>query len=427
MMSKKKKRILMLLENSGMPEDSRVRNEAISLVKHGFEVTVVCPNPKRLARYEQYEGMHLYRYPAPFEFEGFLGYVWEFGYSLVLGFLFSLYVWLRRGFDAIHVHSPPDMNCLVAIFFKLFAFKKFVLDTHDLSPELYDAQKGGAGNKLVKSVLIWFERLAVRWADRLITTNESQRAVQIKRCCALPSRCHVVRNGPNESFTKIAKRTDALPDDGRTIIGYVGMIGFQDGVDSMIRSLSQLKTEYDRENFLGVIIGDGPALASLKELTEQLGLEDHIVFTGLIPFKDVPAHIAAFDVCVTPDPSNPYNDSCTTIKMMEYMAQAKPTVSFETPENRITALEAGIYAADNSESDLARCIAELMDSPSQRAAMGEFGRQRVLKHLAWKHQEKELVWLYNSLFGLASLASRPASTLSDSGVVKPMVEVSECP
>ncbi len=404
-----KRHILMLLENSGMPEDTRVRNEAVGLVSHGFDVSVICPMSENRRVHEVFEGVHFYRYPAPFEFDGFLGYVWEFGYSLVMAFVYALFVWLQRGFDAIHVHSPPDMNCLVAIFFKLVASKKFVLDTHDLSPELYDAQKQGRGNSSVHRTLVRFERLAVRWADRLIATNETQKLTQMTRGGATPECCHVVRNGPADSFLDLAQPTNQLPSHGRCVIGYVGIVGIQDGVDAMIHSLHHLKNKLGRPGFLGVIVGDGPALPELRQLVADLDLQSHIHFTGMIPYVEVPAHIAAFDICVTPDPSNPYNDSCTTIKTMEYMVQSRPTVSFETPENRVTAKSSALYAADNSITQLADCMVRLMDSPELRDEMGERGRHRVLDELAWEHQEQELVRLYRML--LEGVQYKPTAKL----------------
>ena len=186
----------MLLENCGMPNDPRVRNEAIALVENSFEVTIICPRDPQQKWHEVFEGVRLYRYPSPPEFNGFWGYIWEFGYSLIVAFVYSIYTLLRRGFDSIHVHSPPDMNCLVAIFFKIVAGKKYVLDTHDLSPELYGAQKNGEPNQLVVRALHWFERLAIKWADRCIATNETQRHIHIQRGDANPEHCHVVRNGP---------------------------------------------------------------------------------------------------------------------------------------------------------------------------------------------------------------------------------------
>jgi glycosyltransferase involved in cell wall biosynthesis len=135
----------------------------------------------------------------------------------------------------------------------------------------------------------------------------------------------------------------------------------------------------------------------LKRLVEALQLEDFVDFTGYLVGDDLLRHIASFDICVTPDPGNAYNDSCTTIKTMEYMAMAKPIVAFDLPENRISAGDSALYATGNSEQDLARLIARLIDQPEERAELGRRGRERVLQSLRWEHQALKLIQLYDQL------------------------------
>lgn len=161
--------------------------------------------------------------------------------------------------------------------------------------------------------------------------------------------------------------------------------------------IDRLKNELGRDGFLAVIVGYGPAVDDLKRLAGKLALDEHVEFAGYLIGDDLLRHIASFDICVTPDPSNPYNDSCTTIKTMEYMAMGKPVVAFDLPENRVSAGDAALYATNNSEGDLARLIARLMDDPQERKVLGERGRRRVIERLRWEHQEARLVELYDSL------------------------------
>lgn len=388
-------RILMILENESFPEDTRVLLEARALVEAEFDVTVICPTGKRKAWNERIDGVRVYRYPEPWAIDGFIGYLAEFAYSMVMAFLYCVFVLFRHGFDAIHVHTPPDMNILVALCFRPFG-KKIVIDHHDLSPELYQAQRDGEGSSLVTRVLLWFERTACRNADRLIATNHSQQKVQTERGGAASERCYIVRNGPNDMFlTDVLPRQD-LANDERIKVGYVGMIGIQDGVDCFVESLVELKKR--RSDFLGIIVGAGPALKSLKQQVLTNGLGQNVVFTGLVDFSEVPGYIAAFDICVTPDPKNAYNDSCTTIKTMEYMALRKPTVSFCTTENRITAGEAALYAEDNDILEFTSLLEQLMDCPDMRRTMGDIGRQRIDDALSWERQQTHLVDLYDDLF-----------------------------
>jgi glycosyltransferase involved in cell wall biosynthesis len=273
---------------------------------------------------------------------------------------------------------------------------------------LYLARGGKTDPNVVYHVLRFFEKLACRRADKLIATNETQRSVQIDRCGADPEDCYVVRNGPNEFFLEDVEPLPELRTPGTLVLGYVGVIGIQDGVDYMIRAVHHLKVHHGRDDFRVVIVGGGPAADDLMTLADELGIRDLVQLTGMIPFPSVPRYIASFDICFTPDPSNDYNDSCTTIKTMEYMALRKPTVCFRTRENILTAGETALYAENNDIEDLARVTLDLMDDPGQRKSMGDLARLRVEDGLTWAHQAVPLIQLYDVLFGV----ERDSSTVN---------------
>src|SRR5919106_1570583 len=94
-----KKRILMLLENNTYVEDIRVRQEAQALFAAGFRVTVICPGKPF---HDVVEGVSVYRFPNPPNGNGVIGYLVEYGYSMLAVFALSLFVLLRQGFDMIH-------------------------------------------------------------------------------------------------------------------------------------------------------------------------------------------------------------------------------------------------------------------------------------------------------------------------------------
>ena len=165
-------RVLMLLENNPFPQDDRVRREAIALVTAGYRVSVIAPRRTGQPWRETVRGVHVSRIPAPPKAAGFVGYLWEYGYSLLTTFFVSWLVFLRGGFDVIHAHNPPDLYFLIAAFYKLFG-KRFIYDHHDLSPEMYYARFGGEGNRLVYGVLVLLEKLSCRCADHVIASNES--------------------------------------------------------------------------------------------------------------------------------------------------------------------------------------------------------------------------------------------------------------
>ncbi len=341
-------------------------------------------------------GVLVWRYPAPPPGNGFAGYVWEYGYSLAAMFFISLLVCVRPGFDVLHTANPPDTAVFLAAFYKLFG-KRFVYDQHDLAPEMYYARFSGKGNRHVHRALLWLEALSCRLADRVIVTNQSGRMLMMQRGRVPPEHIAVVRNGPSSSRFRLVEPDPALLKPGKTVIVYVGIIGPQDGVDYLLRSLWHLAYELGRQDFFCYVVGSGDALPGLKALAEQLKLADYVLFTDWVDQAEVVRYLSSADICAAPEPSNEYNDRSTMIKMMEYMAVGKPIVSFDLPEHRVSAGGAARYAQPNDELEYARQIAALMDDPVQRKEMGRIGKERIEMELAWSYQEERLLAVYREL------------------------------
>lgn len=388
----------MLLENNSYPEDGRVRQEARSLITAGYQVTVIAPKRVGQPWQQMCDQVRVYRFPAPLEADGFLGYLWEYGYSMVAAFVLSLLVLAQHGFDIIHTHNPPDTFVLFVLFYKLLG-KQFVFDHHDLAPEMYYARFGGKGNTLVYRTLILFEKLSCRLADHVIATNQSYKNIEMQRGQVPQERITIVRNGPDLSRLRLMDVNPTLRHNDKMMLCYVGEMGYHDGVDYLLRALKCLIDDLNRHNFYCLLVGQGDAWPGLKLLAEQLHLTDHVYFIGWVEPSDVARYLSAADICIAPEPSNPYNDRSTMIKVMEYMAMQKPIVAFDLLEHRASAQEAALYARPNDELDFAQKIAMLMDDAARRDKMGEIGRKRIETQLAWPYQEQQLLNAYATLAG----------------------------
>ncbi len=389
-------RILMLLENSPYPQDDRVRREASTLVAAGHQVTVVAPAWKQSLGVADVDGVRVLRFPLPPDRDGVVGYVLEYGSAMIGALVLSLYAAVKGGFDVIHSHNPPDLFVFIAILFRPFG-KRFVFDHHDLSPEMYAARFGESTSPLVVRVLRRLERLSFRMADWVISTNQSYRDIAVGRGRVEPERVTVVRNGPDPSRIRLADPDPALRARARTLIGYVGEMNNQDGVDYLIRALHLLQSRLGVSDFLAVIIGRGSAVAELERLATSLGLEDRVWFTGWISDEELVRYMSTVDMCVVPDPKNDFTDRSTMIKVMEYMALGKPVVAFDLTEHRRTAGDAAVYATANDELAFARALADLIEDPARRSRMGEAGRQAVAERLSWAHQAPNLLEAYEGL------------------------------
>src|SRR5438046_1792797 len=343
--------VLMLVENNPYPQDARVRREARTLADAGYQVTVISPARPGQPWRETIDGVRAYRYPSLPEASGVVGYLFEYGYSAVAMFVLSLLVYLREGFDVIHAANPPDTLVFIAAAYKLLG-KRFVYDHHDLVPELYYARLAGRGNRLTHFGLLVLEKLSLRYADHVIATNESYRAMEMERGGVRPERITIVRNGPELNSRQMIEPDPGLRQKGKTIIGYVGVMGFQDGVDYLLRALHHLVYDLRRTDFYCVLVGTGDAWPKLRDLAQQLGLDPYIWFTGFVPSDKMQSCMCAADICVAPEPSNPFTDRSTMVKIIHYMSISKPIVAFDLPEHRFTAADAAIYVKPNEELSL---------------------------------------------------------------------------
>lgn len=390
------KRVLILVENLPSPFDRRVWQEATTLRDAGYRVSIICPTGKGYEKkFEVIEKIHIYRYHLPLEAEGAAGYAAEYASALWWTWLLTWRVFFTRGFDVIHACNPPDLFFLIGGFFKVLG-KKFLFDHHDINPELYEAKFGR--RDFFYRLLLKLERLSFQTADVSIATNESYRRIAIERGGMPPERVFVVRSGPSLERLRPGPGDPALKCGRRYLVGYVGVMGRQEGIDYLLHAVRHIVLEQGRQDIHFGLVGGGTSLDEMKALAVSLGVADYVTFTGRVSDEEMLRMLNTADVCVNPDVANPMNDKSTMNKIMEYMALAKPIVQFDLTEGRYSAQDASLYAEGNNSLDLAAKLLELLDDPLRRERMGMSGRRRVLTELAWNHEVPKLLAAYRALW-----------------------------
>lgn len=405
------RRVLILVENLPSPFDRRVWQEANALKHAGYQVSIICPTGKGYeARYEEIDGIAIHRYKLPMEAEGAKGYAIEYSAALFHTFRLAWKVLFTRGFDVIHACNPPDLFFLIGGFFKVFG-KKFVFDHHDINPELYEAKFGR--RDIFWKLMVALERWTFRTADVSIATNESYRRIAIERGGMDPERVFVVRSGPSLERLRVLPPDESLKRGRRHLVGYVGVMGKQEGIDLLLEAARCIVHEHGRTDVHFGLVGGGTSLDEMKALAQKLGVADYVTFTGRVPDAELLAMLNTADVCVNPDIANDMNDKSTMNKIMEYMALGKPIVQFDLAEGRFSAQEASLYAKKNDARDMAARILELVDDPGRRARMGEFGRRRVENELEWRYEVPKLLAAYDSLWSRWSVATAGGRAAGD--------------
>lgn len=391
------RRILIIVENLPVPFDTRVWQEASTLAANGYTVSVICPKGKGYnADYECIDGVHIYRHDLPTEGNGAIGYAREYFSALWNEYRLARKIYKKHGFHVIHGCNPPDDIYMVA---RMFRGKgvDYVFDHHDICPELYEAKFGKKSGLFYKSQL-WLERNTYRHCTFAFVTNESYRRIAIERGGMSPDRVHVLRSGPRLERLVIRPPKPEIKRGKRYMVGYLGVIGQQEGIQYMLQAARHIRDNMGRDDIFWGIVGGGPHLDELRRLCTSMGLDDIVEFTGRVDDNKMLDYLNTADICVNSDEYNEMNDKSTMNKVLEYMALGKPIVQFDLTEGRYSAQDASLYARPNDAVDMAEKIVALLDDPKRRTEMSRIGRDRIVNHLSWDHTSRALLDAYDKYF-----------------------------
>jgi glycosyltransferase involved in cell wall biosynthesis len=386
--------IVMLLENDLYPQDTRVRYEAESLVRNGYEVRVIAPRgPKQVPR-DRIDGVDVERFRLVMDHTGQPR-------DLIREYLAAhLQLWTRgihavlRGADVLHAHNPPDTLFIPAIVGRPRGCR-FVFDQHDLFPELFEEKFGsGAGLSVARAM----QRVTLRLADLTLATNESQRDAAI-RAGARPDQVVVMRNSLSREMFAAGRplRRGELTEPH---LVYVGALESQDGVAHLADVMLALRADHGLAGARLTVIGFGAERAPLEHRLADLGVADRVTFTGRVDHNRVLEIVADADICVDTAECTELNHRTTMVKIVEYLSLGRPTVAFALRETERTTGDAAALAPCGQWDQFISSIAELARSEDRRNELARRARERA-ELLAWEHSEAALLGAYERMLTAA--------------------------
>jgi glycosyltransferase involved in cell wall biosynthesis len=410
--------VLIVVQNLPVPLDRRVWLECCALKARGYDVSVICPKGPGDPARETVEGVRLYKYrPAPAA-SGLFGYLLEFVYAWLRTALLTRAVWRRGPFQILQACNPPDTYWLLGRLWQRRGVR-FVFDQHDLNPELYLSRFGpptGAAGRLQLGGLRWLERMTYRTADHVIATNESYRRIAVDRGGLDPADVTVVRSGPDtRTMRPVLPAEDASRPRRHTLV-YLGIMGPQDGVDTILEVMAELVHRRGRTDVQATLLGFGDCLKDLQRQSLELGLQEVVTFTGRADASMIAEHLSAAQVGLCPDLKTPLNDVSTMNKTMEYMAYALPSVAFDLVETRVSGADSCLYVPSGDIAAFADAVERLLDDVELRVEMAVRARRRVSEVLDWRPQAEAYVGVHDRLSGRSEAEDRTAvADLSPAG------------
>jgi glycosyltransferase involved in cell wall biosynthesis len=404
-------RALIIVQNLPVPFDRRVWLESQALTNAGVDVTVICPKGPGDPARQHIDGVSILKYQPYAPGGSAISFAMEYAYS------FSRTLWLtlqarRQGaFQVVQACNPPDIFWPIARLLRRLDGTASVFDHHDLCPELFESRFPD-GPRAAHRGLLFLERMTLRTADHVTSTNESYAEIAMQRGGKGAEDVTVVRTGPDEKKLNRVAPAPAMKRGRRYLAAYVGVMGPQDGVDVAVRAADHIVNTLGRTDISFLLMGAGDSYDELVELRDRLGLQDYVELPGRVSDEFLAQALSTADVGLSPDPLNPLNNVSTMNKTMEYMAFGLPVLAFDLRETRVSAGSAARYARPNDVTDYAEELVRLLEDADSRRAMGSLARATIEDELAWRHQEKAYVGVYRRLLSATRSSSTPRPAAS---------------
>ncbi len=388
-------RVLIIVQNMSVPLDRRVWLECQSLRRAGFGVSVICPRGSGEVAREVLDGVTIRRYPPPPPASGVAGWVVECIWCWVHTALRLVSALVNEGVDAVQTCNPPDTFWTLGFPLRL-AGRPFVFDQHDLCPEMYRSRFGDV-RPAVYRLIERLEATNYRVANRVISPNDSYRAVALERGRRDPADVTVVRSGPDPEVMCPGPPTPELRNGSEHLLVWLGIMGAQDRADLAIEVLADLVHRQGRTDCHLAVLGYGDCYDAVVALASERGVSHRVTFTGRSGPDVVASYLRTASVGLAVDPPTPFNELSTMNKTLEYLSFGLPVVTFDLAEARVSAGPAAVYVEGLDVQRFAEEVGALLDDPSRRRELGRLGRARIVERFAWAHQEQAYVGVYRDL------------------------------
>jgi len=279
--------------------------------------------------------------------------------------------------DVVVGSSPTFFSLFSAWLIARWKRAAFVVEVRDLWPAIF-VELGVLRNpKLIKAIET-VELAAYRAADLVVVVTEGFRDDLVRRGVR-PGKVHTIRNGADvDRFTPSspsqAVRASLGVSERDVLVLYLGAHGLSHGLASVADAAAKLAGEPVHFAF----VGEGAAKAALIRRVEELGLTNVTIRPG-VARTEVPALLAAADICLVPLRDVPLFSSFIPSKMFEYLASGKAVIGAVRGEAADILARAGAVVVEPEDTAaLAEAIRELAADGARRSEMGVEGRAYVL-------------------------------------------------
>lgn len=389
------------------PPDARVRKEAKALIGSGHEIRLLCrgEEPKeqnigglsvRKIVHKRWEKTDLFNlknlYGITRKILLFVDARWERELHTELS---------NNDFDMIHVHDLPLARTVLKV-----SEKPIILDLHENYKEaVKQYRKSSKTDPLVRRIakkLFWptwryrkLQKESISNSEHVLAVTPEAREDYIDSG-ADPSKVTVISNTVDlEWFDKCLNNSEISQSKGTTLT-YVGTLsGTHRGIDILIRAIPKIINKIPKVKLR--IAGGGKEEPHLKQLADDIGVKNHVEFTGWVEEKTIPNYIASADIGVIPHRTNTHTNTTVPHKLFQYMAAGIPVLATNTkPVKRIIEeTKAGLITKSDDPDQMAKGAIKLIKSNLEEIGLN--GRKAVEEKYNWNRDAEKLREVYSRI------------------------------
>ncbi len=352
--------------------------------RDGLEVVAIAPGRRGEPVFEITDGVQVHRVP--------LESIGRFSVGR-LRFLWRASRLMRvQTFDVVHTYAFVGAGLLRLITWGTGACWLYDCQTSAIKPPLLGLQ-----NWLIRFESNFFDGISVLSKgirDIVFGANEPVDAI-------VPLGADLERFQPREPDPALRRRYNFSETD--CVFCYCGTLDHNRKMNKLVDAFALVAGHESAARLL--VIGDGTGLDDLKQQACELKLENRIVFTGLVPYAEVPAHLAITTIALAFVSMEPCFEHQPPTKTVEYLAQGLPVIATDTAGNRqfIRHDLNGLLSDDGAES-YGHSMLGLMRDTGRRVRLAANARDSV-KVLDWREIVRmQVIPLYRRLLRIRRLA-----------------------
>lgn len=375
--------------------DNRVLRYASTLAKRGDHVDVFALRGAGKPSEELLDGVHVHRLQGRILNEkNRLSYLWRISQFLFRAAIQVSSHDLRERYDLLHVHSVPDFMVFSALLPKLRG-TPVILDIHDILPEFYTSKFDAGKKSRLFNLLIGVERVSCRFASHVIIANDIWRERLVSRSVSA-EKCTVILNSPDRSiFSQPDGAASPNGSNGRFLMLYPGSLNWHQGLDVAIKAFA--KVAQNRSDAEFHIYGDGPSKAALLDLIHELRLEERVKIPPTRSLREIAQIMSTADLGIVPKRKDNFGNEAFSTKILEFMAVGVPVIVSDTMIDKYYFNDSTVkFFHSGDEDDLARCMREMMDNPSDRRRQIE-SASRFVSTIDWSAKQSDYLDLVDRL------------------------------